>query len=60
MYIVEYLFYNYLHLTFYPDRSKEEGKYQETIQSSTTPDLVHDMGKRQTHKKTSLTREPRG
>ena len=60
MYIVEYHLYNYLHLTFYPDRSKEEGKYQEFIQSSTTTDPGHHMGKRQNHKKTSHTREPRG
>ena len=25
--------------------SKEEGKDQESIQSSTTPDLIHHMGK---------------
>ena len=26
-------------------QSKEEGKYQESIQSGTTPDLEHHMGK---------------
>ena len=26
-------------------QSKEEGKYQESIQSSTTPDPGHNMGK---------------
>ena len=35
--------------------SKEEGKDQELIQSSTTPDPGHHMGKRQKHKKTSHT-----
>ena len=27
------------------NKSKKEGKYQESIQSSTTPDLGHHMGK---------------
>ena len=39
---------------------KEEGKDQETIQSSTTPDPEHHMGKWQKHKKTWNTGEPRG
>ena len=39
-------------------QSKEEGKDQESMQSITTPG--HHMGKWQKHKKTSLTREPRG
>ena len=46
-----------------PDRlinSKKEGKDQESIQSSTTPDPGHHMGKSQIHNKTSHTREPRG
>ena len=41
-------------------QSKEECKYQESIQSSTTPDQVHHMGKSQKQKKTSHTSEPRG
>ena len=41
-------------------QSKEEGNDQESIQSNTTPDLEHHMGKWQKHKKTSHTREPRG
>ena len=41
-------------------RSKEEGKDQASIQSSTTPNPEHRMGKCQKHKKTSRTREPRG
>ena len=40
-------------------QSKDEGKYQESIQSSSTPDPGHLMGKWQKHKKTSHTREPR-
>ena len=40
-------------------QSKEEGKYQESIKLSSTPDSGHNMGKRQKHKKTSK-REPRG
>ena len=32
-------------------QSKEEGKYQESIQSSTTPDQVHHMGKSQNRRK---------
>ena len=38
-------------------QSKEEGKSQESIQSSTTPDPGQHMGKWQKHKKTSRTRE---
>ena len=38
----------------------EEGKYQESIQSSTTPVPRHQMGKWEKHQKTSHTREPRG
>ena len=41
-------------------QSKKEGKYQESIQSSTTPDPGHHMGKCQKHKETSHTREPSG
>ena len=41
-------------------QSKKEGKDQESIQSSTTHDSGNHTGKRQKHKKTSLTREPRG
>ena len=41
------------------DKSKKEGKDQESIQSSTIPDRGHHMGKKQTYKKTH-TREPRG
>ena len=40
--------------------SKEEGKDQESIQSSTTPDPGHHVGKRQKHNKTPYTREPIG
>ena len=40
-------------------KSKEEGKDQESIQSSTTPDPGHHMGKRHKHEKTSHTRDPR-
>ena len=40
-------------------KSKEEGEDQESMQSSTTPDPGHYMGKRQKHKKTSQTREPK-
>ena len=40
-------------------QSKEEGKDQESIQSSTRPDPGHHMGTRQKHKKTSHTREQR-
>ena len=39
---------------------KVSKKYQERIQSSTTPDPGHCMGKWLKHKKTSHTREPRG
>ena len=38
-------------------KSKEEGKDQESIQSSTIFDPGHHMGKWQKHKKTSHTRE---
>ena len=38
--------------------SKEEGKHQESIQSSTTPDPGHHMGKWGKHMKTPQTREP--
>ena len=41
------------------EQSKEVGKNQELIQSSTTHDLGHGMGRLQKHKKTSHTREPR-
>ena len=41
-------------------QSKEEGKDQESIQSSTTPDPGHHIGKMTQTKKTSHTREPRG
>ena len=44
----------------YIQKSKEEGTYHESIQLSTTPDPRHDIGKRQKHKETSHTREPRG
>ena len=37
---------------------KKEFKDQESIQSNTTPDAGHHMGKSQKHKKTSHTREP--
>ena len=39
---------------------QSKGKDQESIQSSTTPDQGHHMGKWQKHKKTQHTREPRG
>ena len=39
-------------------QSKEDGKDQESIQSSTTP--YHHMGKWQKHKEISNTKEPRG
>ena len=39
--------------------SKLKGKDQESIQSSPKPDQRHHMRKRQKHKKTSHTREPR-
>ena len=39
---------------------REEGKAQESIQSSTTLDPGHHMGKLQKHKETSHTRDPRG
>ena len=38
-------------------KSKEEGKYQELIQSSITPDQSHHMGKVQKNKEKSHTRE---
>ena len=38
-------------------QSKEEGKDQELIQPSTTPDPGHHMTKRQKHKKTPQTRD---
>ena len=41
-------------------QSKKEGKDQESIQSSTTPDPGHHIGEWQKHKKTSHTWEPRG
>ena len=42
--------------TFIMDKtSKEEGKYQESIQISTTPHLRHHMEKWQNHKETSHT-----
>ena len=41
-------------------KSKEEGKDQESIQSSTPPDSGHHIGKWQKHKKTSHILEPRG
>ena len=40
-------------------QSKEEGKIQESMQSYTTPDPGHRMGKSQKHNKTSHTGEPR-
>ena len=50
-----------LHLiAFGANQSKEDGKDQEQIQSSTTLDPGHRMGKCQKHKKTLHTREPRG
>ena len=45
---------------WFQNKSKEEGKDQESIQSSTTPDPGYRIGKWQKHKKTSHTREPRG
>ena len=39
---------------------KEEGNYRESIQTNTTSDPKHCMGKRQKHKKMTNTREPRG
>ena len=39
---------------------KTEGKYQKSIQSSTTPDPGHHIGKQQKYNKKSHTREPRG
>ena len=39
-------------------QSKEEGRYQESIQSNTIPDPAHHMGKWQKHNITSHTREP--
>ena len=41
-------------------QSKEEGKDQESIQSSTTSDPRHHIGKWQKLKKASHTREPWG
>ena len=38
-------------------KSKEEGIYQESIQSCTTPDTGHHMGMRQKHNKKHLTHE---
>ena len=40
--------------------SKEDGKYQESIQLSTTPDLGHHMGSEKKHKNASHTKGPRG
>ena len=40
--------------------SKEEGEDQASIQSSTTPDPGHRIGKGQKHQKTQYTREPIG
>ena len=40
-------------------QSKEEGKNQESIQSSTTPDPGHHVEKCQKHKKPPHIREPR-
>ena len=43
------------------NQRKEEGKDQESIQWSTTPDPRHHMGKcKHTHRETSHTRDPRG
>ena len=39
---------------------KQEGKDRESIESNTTPDPGHHMGKWQKHKKTSHTKEPSG
>ena len=39
---------------------EEEGKYQELLQSFTTPDPGNHLGKWQKHKQTSQTRESRG
>ena len=39
--------------------TKKEGKDQESIQSSTTPDPGHKQGKVTKHKKTSHTRQPK-
>ena len=41
------------------NENKQEGKDQESIQSSTTPDPGHHMGRWQEHKGTSHTSEPR-
>ena len=41
----------------YANQRKEEGKDQESIQSSVTHDPGHRMGKSQIHKKTSHTGE---
>ena len=40
--------------------SKEGAKDQESIESKTTPELGHHVGKWQKHKKTSHAREPGG
>ena len=40
-------------------QSKQEAKYQELIQSGTTPEQEHHMGKRQKHKKTVQQRTKR-
>ena len=50
---------NCIDLRISGSQSKEEGKYQDLIQLSTTPDPGYHMRKWQRHKKTSQTREPR-
>ena len=50
----------YLHVYLYKNKSKGEAKDQESIQSSITPDPVHNMVKEQNPKKRSHTRAPRG
>ena len=59
-------FYHLIKCVIYRDATKEEGKDQESIQPSTTPDPGHHMGMGTTwesvkkNKKTLHTREPRG
>ena len=49
-----------MELHIVPERIKEAGKDQESIQSSTTHDTGHGMVRWHKHKKTSHTRELRG
>ena len=52
-------FYHLIKCVTYRDATKEEGKDQESIQSSISPDPGHHMGKCKKHKKILHTRAKR-